>query len=176
MIYPDWKLMEWIREGGIEPFHESCLNPASVDLRWSGRWRMAAESGFSGVHESASLTIEPGRLFLLDTLEYVRMPDCASGVLMLKSSIGRMGLEHLHAGFFDPAFHGTATLELVNMAPWPVHLDRGQRIVQLVLFEMMGRPDKSYRETGRYNGQNAPQEALTPAAAVETLKRIKRIE
>lgn len=176
MIYPDWKLVEWIREGGIEPFHESCMNPASVDLRWSGRWRMAADGGFSGVHESDGLTIEPGRLFLLDTLEYVRMPGNVSGMLMLKSSIGRMGLEHLHAGFFDPGFHGTATLEVVNMAPWPVRLERGQRIVQLVLMEMMGRPDKDYGQTGRYNGQNTPQAAIAITDAVETLKKVKRLE
>jgi dCTP deaminase len=160
MIYPDWKLIDWIRTGGVTPFHEDCLNPASIDLRWSGRWRMAAEGGFTGVHESNELTIEPGRLFLLDTLEYVIMPQDAAGMLMLKSSIGRQGLEHLHAGWFDPGFHGTATLEIVNTAPWSVRLEKGQRIVQLSLMAMSGRPDKSYAETGRYNGQSGPQEAM----------------
>ena len=95
-------------------------------------------------------------LYLLDTVETVSMPNWACGLLSLKSSIGRMGLEHLHAGWFDPGFHGTATLEIKNMAPWTISLKRGQPIVQLALLSMSQEPRLSYRDTGRYNGQVGP--------------------
>jgi dCTP deaminase len=110
------------------------------------------------VCETEELTLNPGELFLLDTVEIITMPENAVGWLALKSSMGRLGLEHLHAGFFDPGFTGTATLEMENRAPWPITLKRNQRIIQLALADVMA-PERSYRVTGRYNGQSVPTEA-----------------
>ena len=42
-----------------------------------------------------------------------------SAALYSKSSTGRIGLEHLHAGWIDPGFCGQLTLEFKNVAPWP---------------------------------------------------------
>lgn len=162
-IWPDWKIEQWAAAGGLEPYSTLCLNPASVDLRWSGQAKLATHSGWHQLRQQRYLVLQPRQLVLLDTIEYVRMPTSAAGMLMLKSSMGRAGLEHLHAGYFDPGFHGTATLEVVNMAPWPVELELGQRIVQLVLLGMAGHPDHSYADTGRYNGQRGPTEARPPA-------------
>ncbi len=84
------------------------------------------------------------------------MADDLAGMLALKSSMGRQGLEHLHAGYVDPGFSGTLTLEMEVRAPWPILLARGQRIMQLILERMEDIPDAPYYLTGRYCGQNEP--------------------
>lgn len=156
-VIPDFELTQWALSGGVIPFSLACINPASIDLRWSGRYRIATPTGWSAVQEANSITIAKGEFYLLDTLETVTVPLNWSGMLALKSSLGRNGLEHLHAGFFDPGFRGTATLEVHVIAPWPVVLVKEQRIVQLVFTEMKATPEKSYRVTGRYNDQSEPE-------------------
>lgn len=158
MFLNDTQLRAWASGGGLTPYAPECINPASVDLRWSGRYRLAYPEGWGVVVEAAQLTMRPGQLFLLDTLETITIPDNTCGWLALKSSIGRMGLEHLHAGFFDPGFHGTGTLEMENRAPWVVTISIGQRIIQLALADV-AIPERTYQVTGRYNGQSAPQPA-----------------
>jgi dCTP deaminase len=87
------------------------------------------------------------------------MPSDAAGTLFSKSSTGRILLEHLHAGYFDPDFHGQATFEFFNDGPWAIEMRPGERLVQLRLEQMIAPPLKSYLETGHYNGQSGP----TPA-------------
>jgi dCTP deaminase len=164
MIIPDYMLMEWARfEEGLTPFAPELINPASVDLRWSGRVKtMMIYGDWSEMFECDRLALKPNGLYLLDTLEYIKVPSRWAGLLALKSSMGRLGLEHLHAGFFDPGFEGTATLEIKNMRPSSdIVLTKGQRIVQMVFYQMVTVPDRDYHKTGRYNGQNKPQEAIT---------------
>jgi dCTP deaminase len=159
MIWPDWLLRKWLLEaGGLKPYDMECVNPASVDLRWSGRYRRALDTGvWSEVYKMQDhehLVIRPGELVLMDTLETICMPSNCCGMITLKSSIGRMGLEHMHAGFFDPGFHGTGTLEMYGAAPWPIKIKPMQRIVQIVLMELHGYPDDQYN--GRYQGDLEP--------------------
>ena len=159
MILPDYAIRDWAEHGGLSPFDPACINPASVDLRWSGRVRVASPVGWGEVRDFDGYTLIPGVLYLLNTLEVVTMADDLAGVLALKSSMGRQGLEHLHAGFVDPGFTGTLTLEMEVRAPWPILLARGQRIMQLILERMEDIPDAPYYLTGRYCGQNEPQPA-----------------
>lgn len=152
------ELLEWAAAGGLTPFDPNCINPASVDLRWSGRAKVAGAHGWSQTLDLQDLILGRGEFFLLDTMEYIRVPDGWAGMIALKSSLGRSGLEHLHAGFFDPGFEGTATLEVENRAPFPLTIMRGQRIIQLIMDEMKTIPEKTYKDTGRYGGQRGPTE------------------
>lgn len=159
MFLPDYELHEWASNGGIEPYDPGCVNPASIDLRWSGRVRVAKPSGWGGVDTYDFKVLYPNTLYLLDTLEYIKIPPDCIGWLALKSSSGRRGLEHLHAGLFDPGFHGTATLEIEVRAPWDVEIEKRQKIIQLALARLEGLPTKTYEQTGRYHGQKEPTEA-----------------
>ncbi len=158
----DKQLKVWASFGGVIPYDEAMINPASIDLRWSGRYRKSvyAPERWSAVQELEGLTMHQGVLYLLDTVETVTMPDDAAGFLMLKSSSGRKGLEHLHAGLFDPGFSGTATLEMENRHPYPVTIKKGQPIIQLCLVRTESIPLETYQVTGRYNGQAEPQVAI----------------
>ena len=57
-----------------------------------------------------------------------------------KSSLGRLGLiVHATAGFVDPGFKGTLTLEITNLTRVPIKLWAGKPIAQLS-FMALDRP------------------------------------
>jgi dCTP deaminase len=79
-----------------------------------------------------------------------------------KSSLGRIGLMvHITAGFIDPGFVGTITLEFHNCSPHPIRLYAGMKICQLSFFET-GRVENPYNVTGRYQHQTT----VTPSKGV----------
>ena len=183
MIIPDWRLHELCRAGLISPYTPKNVNSASidltlspdfVDLRTSEHFSAAevtlrpptildtlairlSAARWDWVRRYASrwLREQPRTAVLASTMEYITMPlDCA-GVLYLKSTPARAGLDHALAGFVDPGFVGDLTLELHAHRRKTLHA--GQRLVQLVLYRMEGRPDQPYQ--GRYQGQEGPTEA-----------------
>ena len=180
MILNDELLYEWA-ETNIQPFPAGQINPASLDLRLGNLirethpiWDTMTKAEMldhikNGTIETLPMWGEPqefgifwllpGRFVLCHSEEYIYMPNNAAGFLFSKSSTGRIGLEHLHAGHFDPSFSGQATWELHNIAPWPIKLTAGKRLMQMVMLEMIKPPRLDYSVTGRYNGQTGP----TPA-------------
>jgi len=76
-------------------------------------------------------------------------------MLFLKSSTGRKGLEHLHAGYGDPGFEGQWTLEIINHWPYSQTVFVGQRLLQLVLCDTYPVV-RDYSETGHYQAQTGP--------------------
>jgi dCTP deaminase len=67
----------------------------------------------------------PGEFVLGTTVEWVELPDDIVARIEGKSSLGRLGLiVHATAGFVDPGFRGTLTLDITNLTrvpivPWP---------------------------------------------------------
>jgi len=153
MILPDYLLRQWASAGGVNPFDPTCINPASVDLR------IATDHviGLNGWEHKGShlLHLGIGNPVLVGTIEYIKMPPDYAGVVYLKSSLARQGLDHALAGFIDPGFCGSLTLEL--HAHCPITLHHNQRIIQLVLHRLETPPESIYH--GKYQGQTGP----TPA-------------
>lgn len=177
MIWNDSKISAWASSGGVTPFDASCVNPASLDLRLGNRiaiplryWsythspkpvtrQTLAEDIWKDTVEFEKYRLAPGEFVLCHSLEFTRIPDTSIATLYSKSSTGRIGLEHLHAGYGDCGFAGEWTWEFFNAAPWPIELIAGERVMQLVFMDMVAAPSRTYKETGRYNGQTGP----TPA-------------
>lgn len=174
MIWNDAKIKQWASNGGVTPYDESLVNPASLDLRL-GRfireplkcWHMKpdrmvtkktpASEMWTDVIEFTTYTLNPGDLILCHSLEFTRIPVDACAMLLSKSSTGRIGLEHLHAGWGDSGFSGEWVFEIKNLAPWPIELRPHECYMQLVMMDMVAAPEKSYQITGRYNGQTGPE-------------------
>jgi dCTP deaminase len=132
MIKPDRWIREWGQNGGVTPFEESQVNSASYDV------------------------------VLASTMEYVRVPRIVACDLKLKSTLGRLWINHSLAGWCDPGFEGEITLELQNLGPQPFVLEAGRRIAQLIFIAMESEPDVAYGEPGsssHYQGQRG----TTPA-------------
>lgn len=97
----------------------------------------------------------PGEFVLAHSVEVFNLPNNISAQYALKSSMARIGLEHLNAGWCDAGWNGSSlTLELKNITRYHVivlqYLDK---IGQMCFFKhKVVKPEHSYATKGRYNG------------------------
>ncbi len=110
-----------------------------------------------------SFVIHPGEFCLGRTLEWVELPDDIVARIEGKSSLGRLGLiVHATAGFCDPGWKGTLTLELNNLTRVPIKLYPGLPIAQLSFMALDRpalRPYGSPELGSHYQGQRAATES-----------------
>ena len=158
----------------VDPWDPALVQPASVDLRLGDSFRVFHNYRASAIDlrdppenlteevvvaDDESFVIHPGEFCLGRTLEWVELPDDIVARIEGKSSLGRLGLiVHATAGFCDPGWQGTLTLELNNLTRVPIVLAPGLRIAQLS-FMMLDRPAlRPYGSSGlgsHYQGQRA---------------------
>jgi len=166
------QLCRLIEDGVItgSPAVYDAVNSASIDLHLGPKIlveRLRPENRFK--HLSARDKLEmvehdcsceggynlyPGQFILAQTLEVFNLPDTISAEYKLKSSMARMGLDHLNAGWADAGWHcSVLTLELKNTTEnHVIVLKAGDRIGQMVFFQHEPVPeDKSYAVRGSYN-------------------------
>lgn len=141
---------------GIEPFDESRLQPASIDLTLANEWLTypegseAIDMGYVKdiqIEKTVAETylLRPHELVLCSTVEYVEIPHDLQGSIHGKSSLGRLGLlVHITAGFIDPGFKGKITLEMYNLNNRSIFLRAGNPICQLSLTELSCPAKKPY--------------------------------
>jgi dCTP deaminase len=162
----------------IDPWDAELVQPASVDLRLGDSFRVFHNHRASAidlrdppaglteevlVDPGESFVIHPGEFCLGRTLEWVELPDDIVARIEGKSSLGRLGLiVHATAGFCDPGWKGTLTLELNNLTRVPIKLYPGLLIAQLSFMSLdrpalrpYGSPDLG----SHYQGQRAATES-----------------
>jgi dCTP deaminase len=72
--------------------------------------------------------VQPGEFVLGVTQEILTVPDDLVARVEGRSSLGRLGIiVHSTAGFVDPGFSGTITLEISNLNRMPIALKRQQQ-------------------------------------------------
>lgn len=173
-VLSDGTIRRLVAEGRIlvEPWDPGLVQPASVDLRLGASFRVfhnhraaaidlreppARLTELVEVSDEEPFVIHPGEFVLGRTLEWVRLPDDVVARIEGKSSLGRLGLiVHATAGFVDPGFEGTLTLEITNLTRVPIILWPGKPIAQLS-FMTLDRPAErpyGHPELGsHYHGQ-----------------------
>ena len=159
MIKPDHWIYKFGQGGGIEPFNPDQINPASYDVTLGNNWICPTRVPEESV--SDTFTLFPGEVILATTAEYIRMPRDVVCDLKLKSSLGRLWLNHSLSGWIDCNFQGQVTLELQNLGPYPRTLEAGTRVAQLVFLGMESPPEVAYGEQGKghYQGQKGATRA-----------------
>ncbi len=179
-VLSDGTILQLVADGriGIDPWDESLVQPASVDLRLGDSFRVFHNHRASAIDlrqppenlteevvvpAEESFVIHPGEFCLGRTLEWVELPDDIVARIEGKSSLGRLGLiVHATAGFCDPGWKGTLTLELNNLTRVPIKLYPGLPIAQLS-FMSLDRPAlRPYGSPGlgsHYQGQRAATES-----------------
>lgn len=163
------ELCALVDTGVIEGVDKDCINSASIDIRLGNKILVEAERGGKvslankerlntievDLTEVGHWILEPGEFILAQSMEIFHLPNFISAEYKLKSSMARIGLEHLNAGWCDAGWHGSVlTLELKNMTQYhDIVIRPGDRIGQIVFFKHDPVPeDKSYAVRGRYNG------------------------
>lgn len=154
--------------GLIEPFDEDQLQPCSYDVRLDSRIKRFVKTNDSAIHIIDGLSKElrgvsmdtlnvanmeyalrPGEFILGSTVESVSIPDYLACRFEGKSSLGRIGLTtHVTAGFIDPGFQGTITLEIKNENQFPILLKPGMLIGQLCFIRLNTKVDRIYGSVG----------------------------
>jgi deoxycytidine triphosphate deaminase len=164
------EICELIEQGVIEGASYDDVNSASLDIHL-GPHILQEASGKIGHTisllkkerlpmnrvsiEEASYHLWPGEFILAQSREIFHLPNDVSAEYKLKSSMARIGLDHLNAGWCDAGWNGSVlTLELKNQTKnFNIELVNGVPIGQLVFFRHTPVPaDKSYAARGRYNG------------------------
>jgi dCTP deaminase len=179
-VLSDGTILQLVREGriGVEPWDPEMVQPASIDLRLGDSFRVFHNHRATAIDlrdPPANLTeevvvppgepfvIHPGEFCLGRTLEWVRIPNDIVARIEGKSSLGRLGLiVHATAGFCDPGFEGTLTLELNNLTRVPIRLYPALPIAQLsfmTLDKPALKPDGSPGLGSHYQGQRAATES-----------------
>lgn len=106
-------------------------------------------------HESGSknhgkkqktVSLKPGQYYLAQTLETVNTPHDLMPVVYPRTSLFRAGILMLNSKT-DPGYKGKLTFGMVNLSPFPVKLQMGARICNMVFFKIEG-------ETVAYRGQH----------------------
>ena len=179
-VLSDGTILELVEAGRIEidPWDPNMVQPASIDLRLGDSFRFFHNHRVTAIDlrdppenlteavvvpDGDPFVIHPGEFCLGRTLEWVRIPDDIVARIEGKSSLGRLGLiVHATAGFCDPGFQGTLTLELNNLTRVPIKLYPNLPIAQLSFMTLDRPAQKPYGSPGlgsHYQGQEAATES-----------------
>lgn len=104
--------------------------------------------------------LKPGEFILGCSAQVFNLPLWLSADLKLKSSVARIGITNLLAGWCDPGWNGSVlTLELQNCThSHSIRIRPGDRIGQVVFFSHAMVPEGSgYGKRGRYNNDKQVQ-------------------
>lgn len=171
MLLSHNELIELIERGVIERAKMEAVNAASIDIHLGPvilveepgnaviDYRARTKPKMREVHlHDVGYVLRPGEFILAQSIEVFNLPLDISCEYKLKSSMARIGLEHLNAGWCDAGWHGSVlTLELVNVSRHHSIIIRpGDPIGQMVFFRHAPvPPERSYATRGRYNGDRA---------------------
>jgi dCTP deaminase len=179
-VLSDGTILKLVEQGRIriEPWDAGLVQPASVDLRLGDSFRVFHNYRVSTIDlreppenlteevvvgDGEAFVIHPGEFCLGRTLEWVELPDDIVARIEGKSSLGRLGLiVHATAGFCDPGWNGTLTLELNNLTRVPIKLAPGLPIAQLSFMTLDRPAQRPYGSPGlgsHYQGQRAATES-----------------
>ena len=176
-VLSDGTIRRLVVEGRIviDPWDPELVQPASVDLRLGGSFRVFHNHRTSAIDlrepptnlteeiSAEMFVIHPGEFVLGVTEEYVELPDDIVARIEGKSSLGRLGLiVHATAGFVDPGFKGTLTLEITNLTRVPIKLYPGLLIAQLSFMALDAPAERPYGSEAlgsHYQGQTAATES-----------------
>jgi len=139
---------------------------AGFDLRMSEVFQLKGD-GFLGVEkrntpevislaqndetkneEENSFVFEPGKYYLIKTMEKVNLPTNLSGVIFPRTTLFRSGLA-LFNGVVQPGYCGELTFGISNLGESKIKVSFGARVVHITFQEVLGEGNK-YR--GQWQG------------------------
>lgn len=181
MIFPDLEIRAAIEQGRLKfepeiPKDSDRIGSSSVDLLLDSELLVYPQSPAAGIkvnpmqagksirqliqqlstpqtiEEGKTFSLEPGRLIIGKTLEFMRFAPDIAGRIEGRSSLARMGLAvHVTAPTVLAGWAGQLYLEIYNVGPFSIELEKSMPIAQLVLERTGVPPDNPY--SGQFQGQ-----------------------
>jgi deoxycytidine triphosphate deaminase len=92
------------------------------------------------------VSLKPRKYYLAQTIESLNTPEDLMPQVHTRSSLFRAGILLLHTKT-DPGYKGPLTFGMINLTPFPVKLQMGARICNIVFHKIEGK-------TVKYRGQH----------------------
>lgn len=177
MILSDKDIKKVIKEGRLAftpELQPDQIGPSSIDLKLSNVFKLfdlannslldvrkGIPNNFLITHtieKDAPFILHPNNFILASTVEYIKIPDNMAVRVEGKSSLARMGILVHTAGFCDPGFEGTITLEISNQSNLAVAIYPGMYICQVAIEELSSPAEVPYnkRKKSLYLKQKGP--------------------
>ncbi len=154
------------------------ISPASIDFRLGNFFKLYRRDKLQiidpgelipaeaietiEVPDGGTFVLHPGQFVLGVTIEKIKVPYFLVARCEGRSSLGRLWIIiHSTAGFIDPGFEGTITLEITNINEVPIALKPGMRIGQFAFETIHGTVENTYdkRPGSKYMHQLLPEES-----------------
>lgn len=132
--------------------------PITLDLRKGGVAKFLPELYESRMIDAGGFALEPNKFILARTKERVSLPiregrPCYAARIEGRSSFARIGLlVHFTAPTIHAGFEGTITLEMINLAEYPISLFPGMEVCQLIV-ETVG-PTPPFSNPSEFQSQS----------------------
>lgn len=164
----------------VFPYVPSMVQPASLDMRLGSTFVRYGRSSDPIDPENPvdsdlakfnadKLVLYPGEFVLGATLERIGIGPTIAARVEGKSTLGRLGLiVHSTAGFIDPGFEGSITLEMTNINTRPIILRTGMKICQIAFYRMDAPAEFPYGHES-LGSHYQSQIDVTPAAILKTM-------
>lgn len=133
--------------------------PITLDFRKPGVGKFLPEIFDTVTIGSGGYALHPNRFILGQTLERVHLPihegrRSLAARIEGRSTFARVGLlVHFTAPTIHAGFEGTITLEMINLAEYPISLFSGMEICQLIVETVDSTP---FTNPSGYQAQSTP--------------------
>jgi len=183
MIFSDRDIKKVIKNGGLvfKPnVNKNQIGPASIDLKLGPIFKsfnitkqclLDTKKGLPDedfiitkeIKTNEAFILHPNHFILASTKEYIKVPDDIVLKVEGKSTLARMGILVHTAGFVDPGFEGTLTLEISNQSNLPVALYSDMHICQIAVERLSSPAEIPYnkRKKSLYSKAKGPMAAKT---------------
>ena len=115
---------------------DSPVQASSIDLHIGNVYLPGEkEADLGGVQKPRQeYSLKTGETAIVTTLETLNLPSFVAGFGFPPSSVSFKGLLMTNPGHVDPGYAGVMRFTVINMGKDPYYLERGGRIVTLLLF------------------------------------------
>lgn len=146
---------------------ESPVQASSIDLHVGNIYLPGEkETDLGGVkNPKDDYSLKTGETAVVTTAETLHLPNDIAGFGFPPSSVSFKGLLMTNPGHVDPGYQGVMRFTVINMGSDPYCLQRGGRIVTLLLFKLSAPVHANWQE------RNPAGSSLPNHAAVNRLSR-----
>jgi dCTP deaminase len=171
-VLSDGTIKRYLNEGKLVITPEvKRINPASVDVTLGEEVKLVNRETHGDIDtrqpypvgileprvisKAKGLLIHPGEHYLATTVERFEIPEDMAMYIIGKSTVGRLGLVPVTAGWTDPGFRGQITLEIYNVGNVGVRVYPGMFFAQAIFYHLDKPAEVPYyqRTTSLYAGQ-----------------------
>ena len=152
------------RELLIKPYDKNAVGPCDINLRISENYARIKntretldlydykdeiiDEKYFILERGKEYVIQPNEHLLIESKEYLEMPNFLTGLIGLRSTFSRLGLS-TPPTFIDPGFKGKIVLHLIG-GSFPIKLHENMSVFK-VIFMYVDSNNESYN--GKYQNQ-----------------------